>query len=85
MEKELKEMLGLIVNKIEGLESSVGRLESRMGNVESRQDEIYLVVKAMEHNNLVHGAEIDHLKFKVSHVEGTINAVGNVITTQTTI
>jgi len=50
MEKEIKEMLGLILNKLDGLES--------------RQDEIYLVVKAIEHNNEVHGAEIDNLKFK---------------------
>jgi hypothetical protein len=71
MEKEIKEMLGLIINKLDGLES--------------RQDEIYLVVKAIEHNNLVHGAEIDNLKFKVSHMEGTINAVGNVITSRKAI
>lgn len=71
MEKEIKEMLGLILNKLDGLES--------------RQDEIYLVVKAIEHNNEVHGAEIDNLKFKVSHMDGTINAVGNVITTRKAI
>ena len=69
--KEIKEMLGLVLNKLAGLES--------------RQDEIYLVVKAIEHNNVVHGAEIDNLKFKVSHTEGTINAVGNVITTRKAI
>ena len=69
--KEIKEMLGLVLNKLAGLES--------------RQDEIYIVVKAIEHNNVVHGAEIDNLKFKVSHTEGTINAVGNVITTRKAI
>src|SRR5680860_555907 len=114
MEKEIKEMLGLILNKIDGLESRFDRLESRFDGLESRFDrlesrfdglesrfdglesrfdglesrfdglesrfdEIYLVVKAIEHNNLVHGAEIDNLKFKVSHTEGTINAVGNAI------
>ena len=78
MEKELKEMLGLILNKMDGL-------ESRMDRLESRQDEIYLVVKAIEHNNQVHGAEIDNLKFKTSHMEGTINAVGDVITTRKAI
>jgi len=71
MEKEIKEMFGRILNKLDGLES--------------RQDEIYLVVKAIEHNNLVNGAEIDNLKFKVSHMDGTINAVGNVITTRKAI
>ena len=93
MENELKEMLGLILNKLDGLESRIDslesrmesrmdRLESRMDRLESRQDEIYLVVKAIEHSNQVHGAEIDNLKFKVSHMEGTINAVGDVITTR---
>lgn len=71
MEKELKDMLGLILTKIESLES--------------RQDEIYLIVKAIEHNNQVHGAEIDNLKFRANHMEGTINAVGNVITTRKAI
>ena len=93
MENELKEMLGLILNKLDGLESRIDslesrmesrmdRLESRMDRLESRQDEIYLVVKAIEHSYQVHGAEIDNLKFKVSHMEGTINAVGDVITTR---
>lgn len=71
MEKEIKEMLGLILNKLDGLES--------------RQDEIYLVVKAIEHNNLVHGAEIDNLKFKVNYFEGTLNAMGDVITSRKAI
>ena len=76
--KEMKEMLGVILNKLDGL-------ESRMDRLESRQDEIFLVVKAIEHNNQVHGAEIDNLKFKVSQMEGTLNAVGNVITTRKAI
>lgn len=82
MEKEIKEMLGLILNKLDRLESRMDSLESRMDRLESRQDEIFLVVKAIEHNNQVHGAEIDNLKFKVSHMEATINAVGNVITSR---
>ena len=78
MEKEIKEMLGLILTKLDGL-------ESRMDRLELRQDEIYLVVKAIEHNNEVHGAEIDNLKIKTIHIEGTINAVGNVFTTRKAI
>lgn len=78
MDKEIKEMFGLLLSRFDGLESRLDRLESR-------QDEIFLVVKAIEHNNLVHGAEIDSLKFKASHLEGTINAVGNVIATRKAI
>ncbi|MCO5385886.1 MAG: M domain protein [Desulfosporosinus sp.] len=114
MENEIKGMLGLILNKLDGLESKVdsldskvdnlelrmgklelrmdnlelrmdnlelkmGNLELKMGNLESRQDEIYLVVKAIEHNNQVHRAEIDNLKHTVGNVEGTINTIGDVI------
>ncbi|TGE40192.1 M domain protein [Desulfosporosinus fructosivorans] len=78
MEKEIKEMFGLLLKRFDGIETRLDRLESR-------QDEIFLVVKAIEHNNLVHGAEIDNLKFKVSHTEGTINAVGNAITARKAI
>ena len=83
--EEMKKMLGLILNKFDGLESRFDGLESRFDRLESRQDEIYLIVKAIEHNNIVHGAEIDNLKLKVSHIEGTINAVGNVMTTRKAI
>jgi len=73
MEKEIKEMFGLILNKLDNL-------GSRMDSLESRQDEIYLVVKAIEHNNQVHRAEIDNLRHTVGYVEGTINTIGDVIT-----
>ena len=78
MEKEIKEMLGLILNKI-------GGLESRMDRLESRQDEIYLVLKAIEYSNKVHGAEIENLQYKVHYIEGTFNDIGNVITTRKAI
>ncbi|MDR3541222.1 MAG: M domain protein [Desulfosporosinus sp.] len=88
MEKEIKEVLGLILNKLDGLESRMERFESqmdrfgsRMDRLESRQEEIYMVVKAIEHNNEVHGAEIDQIKFKLHYIEGTFKAIGDVITT----
>ncbi|MDO0824412.1 M domain protein [Desulfosporosinus nitroreducens] len=95
MEIEIKEMFRLILNKLNGLESKMDKLESkmelrmdnleskmelRMDNLESRQDEIYMVVKAIEHNNQVHRAELDNLKYTVTNVEGTINTIGDVIT-----
>ena len=92
MENELKDMLGLILNKLDrleskmvGLESRMVGLESRMDKLESRQGEIYLVVTAIEHNNQVHRAEINNLQYKVDYVEGTINAIGEVITTRKAI
>ena len=85
VEKEIKDMLGLILNKIDGLESRFDSLESRLDRLESRQDEIYLVVTAIEHNNQVHRAEINNLQYKVDYIEGTINAIGEVITTRKAI
>jgi peptidoglycan hydrolase CwlO-like protein len=49
---------------------------------ETRQDEIYSVAKSIEHSNTVRKAEkaeIDNLTHKVSYVEGTISALGEVI------
>ena len=85
VEKEIKDMLGLILNKIDGLESRFDSLESRFDRLESRQDEIYLIVTAIEHNNQVHRAEINNLQYKVDYIEGTINAIGEVITTRKAI
>ena len=85
MENEIKEMLGLILNKLDGLETRLDKLETRMDRLESRQDEIFLIVKAIEHNTQVHRATIDNLEFKLNYMEGTINAVGDVITTRKAI
>ncbi|EGW39244.1 hypothetical protein [Desulfosporosinus sp. OT] len=113
MEKEIKEMLGLILNKLDRLESEMNGLKSEMNGLKSemnglksemnglksetnglksetnglksRQDEIFMVVKAIEHNSEVRGAEIDNFKYKVHHVEGTLNAIGDVITTRKAI
>ncbi|HBP65119.1 MAG TPA: M domain protein [Desulfosporosinus sp.] len=89
MDNEIKEMFGVILNKLNGIESRIDRIELRMDKFElrmnkldSRQDEIFLVVKAIEHNNTVHGAEIDTIKFKVHHLDGTFNAIGEVITSR---
>ena len=84
MDKEIKEMLGFILDKLNELDTKVDNLESKMesriDSLESRQDEIYLVVKAIEHNNQVHRAEIDNLKYTINNVEGTLNSIGDVIT-----
>ena len=96
MDNEIKEMFGVILNKLNGIESRIDRIELRMDRFElrmdkfelrmnkldSRQDEIFLVVKAIEHNNTVHGAEIDNIKFKVHHLDGTFNAMGELITSR---
>ena len=36
--------------------------------MEKRQDEIFEVVKAIEHSNNTHKAEIDNLTYRIVHV-----------------
>jgi hypothetical protein len=72
LDKETKQMFELILQKLDNM-------EKRQENMEKRQDEIYSVVKSIEHSNNVRKAEIDNLTYKVAHVEGTINGVGELI------
>ncbi|HBV85200.1 MAG TPA: M domain protein [Desulfosporosinus sp.] len=85
--KKLNELDSKVDNldfKVDNLDTRVNSLESkmdlRMDSLELRQNEIYLVVKAIEHNSQVHRAEVDNLKYTISNLEGTINTIGDVIT-----
>ncbi len=64
MDKETREMFELIINKLD-------RVGSRLDGVESRQNEIFHVVKVIEHANKVHKAEIDSVKVMTDYHEGT--------------
>jgi len=72
MDKEAKQMFELILSKLDNI-------EKKQESMEKRQDEIFDVVKAIEHSNNIKTAEIDNLKYKVAHVEGTINGIENFI------
>ncbi|MBZ4687917.1 MAG: hypothetical protein PWQ96_695 [Clostridia bacterium] len=61
MDRETKEMFEVILSKL--------------NRVESRQDEIYEIVKAIQHSNEVHKAELDHLKIRVSQGEGNFSRI----------
>jgi hypothetical protein len=65
MDTETKKMFEILIKKLD----CIG----------TRQDEIFSVVKAIEHSNNEHKAEIDNITYKISHTEGTINKIGNVI------
>ena len=86
MDNETKKMFEMLMNKLENMEEgqkeikeSQKDMEERQKNMETRQDEIFSVVKAIEHSNTTHKAEIDNITYKVPHTEGTINKIGNVI------
>ena len=78
LDNETKSMFELVLQKLD-------KIENRMETMESRQDEIYSVVKAIEHSNNVRKAEIDNLTYKVAHVEGTVNGVGELIQSRRSI
>ncbi|MBK5240767.1 M domain protein [Clostridium sp.] len=72
MENETKKMFEMLMGKLDTISES-------QKNMQIRQDEIFSVVKAIEHSNTTHKAEIDNIIYKVAHTEGTINKIGNVI------
>ncbi|MBU3179446.1 M domain protein [Clostridium estertheticum] len=72
MDNETKKMFEMLMGKLDTISES-------QKNMEIRQDEIFSVVKAIEHSNTTHKAEIDNITFKIAHTEGTINNIGNVI------
>lgn len=72
MDNEIKEMFQMLINKIDTISES-------QKNMEIRQNEIFSIVKAIEHSNTSHKAEIDNITYKVAHTEGIINKIGNVI------
>lgn len=86
LDKEIRQMFEIIIGKLDGVDKRLDSMEKRLDNVEKsinyiqkRQDEIFLVAKSIEHSNDVRKAELDNLIYKVAHVEGTINGVGEFI------
>ena len=63
----------------EGMGKRQESMEKRLESMEKRQDEIFEVVKAIEHSNNTHKAEIDNLTYRIVHVEGTVNGVAEFI------
>ncbi len=89
----MKNMFDLILNKLgtidgrldaidqrlDAMDQRLDAMDQRIFSLERRQDEIFEVVKAIEHSNQVFKAEMDSVNLRISHVEGTLNAVGETI------
>jgi len=61
------------------IQNNLNRLETRMERVEVRQDEIYQVVKAIEHSNQVGRSETDSQSLRLAGVEGKLKKVAGVL------
>ena len=80
MDNEIKQMFDVMLNKLNNIEQKQNNMEqgqkamqTSVNTIDQRQDEIFTIVKAIEHSNTTHKAEIDNLTYKVAHTEGTIN------------
>jgi hypothetical protein len=51
----------------------------KLSSMEKRQDEIYQVVRAIEHSNNAGRAELDEHNFRLAKNEGTLKKIGKVI------
>lgn len=74
-QKAVLQGLESINHRMGGLEEGQKRLETRMESVETRQDEIFQVVKAIEHSNQVGRSELDNHKVRISKLEGKFKKV----------
>ena len=78
-QKDMKKSFNKLEDNQNRMQVSFDKLEENQKYMLVRQDEIFSLVKAIEHSNNTHKAEIDNITYKVLHTEGTINKIGEVI------
>lgn len=83
--KGLKAEVGGLKAEVRGLKAEVGELKERVGSIEERQksmeirqDEIYQVVRSIEHSNQVGRSELDSQNIRLAKVEGKIKKAAKV-------
>lgn len=80
-QKDTNKRLDSLDKKIDNIENTLGNVESRLEILETRQNEIFDVVKAIEHSNTVAKAEIDKLVYSNAQIEADIKEIKNDIST----
>ncbi|MDQ2087421.1 hypothetical protein RBH29_13395 [Herbivorax sp. ANBcel31] len=75
----LKDDVTGLKDDVTGLKDDVTRLKGDVTGLKTRQDEIYHVVKAIEHSNQVGKAELDKHEFRIAKVEGKFKKVAKVM------
>lgn len=78
----IEKRLDSVENRLDSVENRLDALETGFKNIEKRQEEMYIIMKSIEHNNEIHKAEIDNIKVRTGYLEGTINNIGEVINTR---
>ncbi len=75
----IKDKVGGIKDKVAGIETVQKGMQNRLDRMEIRQDEIYQVVKAIEHSNQVGRSEMDSQNIRLAGVEGKLKKVAGVL------
>ncbi len=73
----------LVLEQLKSLDTRLTKLDSKFDVMEVRQNEIYEIVKAIEHSNQVGKAELDRHEFKISKIEGKLKKTGKVLADDT--
>jgi predicted nucleic acid-binding Zn-ribbon protein len=71
--------MGNMETGMDHVETRMGNMETGMDHMETRQDEIYQVVKAIEHSNQVGRAEMDSQNVRLAKVEGKLKKAAEVL------
>jgi chromosome segregation ATPase len=67
-----------IKGEIKEIKGEIGEIKTRVSNIEVRQDDIYQVVRAIEHSNIVGKSELDSHNIRIAKVEGKIKKAAKV-------
>lgn len=74
----IKEKVNGIEVEISGIRGEIEEIKTKVSNIEVRQDEIYQVVRAIEHSNQVGRSELDVHNLRLAKVEGKLKRVAKV-------
>ena len=74
-QKRLETRMEGVETRMESVETRQEGIEARLEGIETRQDEIFQVVKAIEHSNQVGRSELDNHKVRISKLEGKFKKV----------
>ena len=68
--REMKGEMREVKGEVQEMKGDINSIKESQRNMEIRQDEIFQVVKALEHSNQVRKAELDSQNIRLSKVEG---------------
>ncbi|HEX9060475.1 MAG TPA: hypothetical protein VF941_09870 [Clostridia bacterium] len=71
----VKGEVGGIKGEVGGIKGEVEEIKTRVSNIEVRQDEIYQIVRAIEHSNQVGRSELDVHNLRLAKVEGKLKRI----------